>query len=125
MSDLPEGSLAELRRLQSRVLTLYSVAAVLSLIAIFLLGGYAIRLGPLVGPGVESSFGIAVALMMLFGALVVHLVDRVYREWPLGRKFEPSWAVPVTDAMVATFLKVVIFAAAAGAVAYVLWGLVT
>ena len=125
MSELPSGSLAELRRLQRRVLTLYSWAAGLSLVAIFLLGAYAIRLGALVGPGVESSFGIAVALMMLFGALVVHLVDRVYREWPLGRKFEPTWAVPVSDAMIATFLRSLVFAAAAGAVAYVLWGLVT
>ena len=124
MSDLSPDALAELRRLQSRVLTLYAWAAGLSLVAIFLLGAYAIHLGPLVGPGVESSFGLAAALMMLFGALVVHLVDRVYREWPLGRKFEPTWAVPVSDAAIATFLKALVFAAAVGAVGYILWGVV-
>ena len=122
MSELPPAQLTELRRLQRRVLNLYSWAAGFSLVAIFLLGAYAIHLGPLVGPGVESSLGLAVALMMLFSALVVNLVDRVYREWPLGRKFEPTWSAPVTDADIATFLKALIFAAAAGAVGYILWG---
>lgn len=122
MSELSPEMLAELRRLQHRVLTLYAWTAGVSLVAIFLLGAYAIHLGPLIGPGVESSFGLAVALMMLFAALVVHLIDRVYREWPLGRKFEPTWAVPVTDAAIATFLKALVFAAAVGAVGYILWG---
>ncbi|HZY91346.1 MAG TPA: hypothetical protein VFG07_01020 [Thermoplasmata archaeon] len=125
MSDLPAGTLAEVRRLQHRVLSLYGWAAGVSLVAIFLLGAYAIHLGPLVGPGVESSFGYAVALMMLFSALVVHLVDRVYREWPLGRKFEPTWVVPITDAAIASFLKVLIFAMAVGAAGYILWGVLS
>ncbi len=109
---------------QGRVVALYSWAAALSLFAIFLLAAYAIHLGPIVGPGVETSFGLAVALMMLFGALLVHLVDRAYREWPLGRKFAAEWPGTVSDAAVATFLKALVFAVIAGAVAYVLWGLV-
>ncbi len=110
--------------LQRRVISLYSVAGALALIGIFALGGYAIHLGSLVGPGVESSFGLAVALMMLLSALLVHLADRVYREWPLGRKYVPEPGAPVTSAAVATFLKALVFAAAAGAVAYLLVGLV-
>ncbi len=124
MSEEPAPAVPEDRaQLQRRVVALYAWAAAVSLFAIFLLGAYAIRLGPLVGPGVESSFGLAVALMMLLAALIVHLTDRVYREWPLGRKFAPPAPGAVSDRAIATFLKALVFAAVAGAVAYVIAGL--
>ena len=109
----------------SRVLALYETIAVLMLVTIGLLVVYAIHLGPLVGPGVESSFGLAVGLMFLGSALLVHLVDRVYRVWPAGRRIFPTAPGPVTDRAIATFLRVAILVTAGGAVAYVLWTLVT
>ncbi len=123
MSEPAVATTEDRATLQRRVVAIYSWAAGISLFAIFLLAAYAIHLGALVGPGVESSFGYAVALMMLFGALLVHLVDRAYREWPLGRKFEAAWPGPVTDQALATLLKALVFAAVAGAIAYVVWGL--
>jgi len=110
--------------LANRILRLYSAAAGLSLFGIIVLLGYEVRLGPLVGPGVETSFGLAIAVMFLLGALVVHLVDRMYREWPLGRKFHPATPRTIDDAVVASFLKAAVVAAIAGAVVYIFWGLV-
>jgi hypothetical protein len=109
----------------SRVLALYETIAVLMLVTIGVLIVYAIGLGPLVGPGVESSFGLAVGLMFLCAALLVHLVDRAYRVWPAGRRIFPTAPGPVTDRAIATFLKVAILVAAGGAVAYIVWTLVT
>lgn len=111
--------------LAARVLRYYSVVAGLSIFGILVLAAYSIHLGPLVGPGVESSFGLAVAVMFLLSALLVHIVDRAYREYPLGRRVHPGPMGPVTDAAIATFLKVVIFATAAGAIAYLFWGILT
>jgi hypothetical protein len=113
----------EFVRWRSRALTLYTWAGALSVIGIFLLAGYAIRLGPLVGPGVEDSFGLAVAVMFLLGALLVHLADRVYREWPFGRRIRPEHPAPVTDRSIATFVAWMVLVAGASAVAYVVWGL--
>jgi hypothetical protein len=116
------GALAALR---SRLLSIYSAVAGLSIFTILLLAAYVVHLGPLVGPGVESSFGLAAGLMFLEGALLVHIADRVYREWPLGRRVSAEWAGPVTDRDLARFLMVVTFAAALGAVAYIFWGILT
>lgn len=107
------------------VLALYEAIAVLMLVAIGILVVYAIRLGPLVGQGVETSFGLAVGLMFLCAAMLVHLVDRTYRVWPAGRRILPTPPGPVTDRAIATFLKVLVLAAVGGAVGYVLWTLVT
>lgn len=123
MSELTEPSAEEFARWRSRALTLYTWAGALSVIGIFVLAGYSIRLGPLVGPGVEDSFGLAVAVMFLLGALLVHLADRVYREWPFGRRIHPEYPAPVTDRSVATFVAWMVLVAAASAVAYVVWGL--
>jgi hypothetical protein len=111
--------------LAARVLRYYTVVAGLSIFGILVLAAYSIHLGALVGPGVESSFGLAVAVMFLLGALLVHIVDRTYREYPLGRRIHPGPTGPVTDAAIATFLKVVILAAAAGSIAYLFWGILT
>ncbi len=112
------------REAQRRVLDLYTAITVLMLIGIAVLVVYAIRLGGLTGPGVEKSFGLAVALMFLMAALIVHTVDRTYRVWPLGRKFAPTPPGPVTEAGEARFLKIVLVVCVAAALAYILGGLI-
>ena len=122
MSDDPSD--LELRRIRTRVLDLYAAIEVLSLLGIAVLIGYAIRLGPLTSPGAQESFGLAVGLMFLLGALILHLVDRTYRVWPLGRKFEPAPPGPVTAAAQVRFLKVLVLVIAGAAIAYILGGLI-
>ena len=114
----------EFKRLQNRVLDLYTAVQVLMLLGIAVLILYAIRLGPLTSPGAEESFGLAVALMAIMSAVVVHLVDRTYRVWPLGRRFSPKNPGPVTVEAQARFLKVLVIVLAAAAIAYVLGGLI-
>lgn len=122
MSD-PSSS-AELRRTRTRVLDIYTSVEVLLLLGIVVLIVYAIRLGPLTSPGAQESFGLAVALMFLMGALILHLVDRTYRVWPLGRRFEPTAPGPVTTEAQVRLLKVLVVVIAAAAIAYVLGGLI-
>ena len=122
MSD--PSSDAELRQARARVLDLSTAVEVLLLLGIAVLIVYAIRLGPLTSPGAEESFGIAVSLMFLMGALVMHLVDRTYRVWPLGRRYEPTPPGPVTTEAQVRFLKVLVLVIAAAAIAYVLGGLI-
>ena len=119
-----ELSPRELRALRERILDLYSAVTVLMLIGIGILIVYVIRIGPLVSPGAEQSFGIAVALMFLMSALIVHLVDRTYRVWPLGRRIAPTPPGPVTVAAQARFFKVLVVVIAAAAIAYILGGLI-
>ena len=115
---------SELRAVQERVLDLYTAVTVLMLLGIAVLLVYAVRLGPLTSPGAEESFGIAVALMFLMAALIVHTVDRTYRAWPLGRKFRPTPLGPVSEEAQARFLRILIVVAAAAAIAYILGGLI-
>jgi hypothetical protein len=110
--------------LQQTQLRLYTWIAVLMLFGIGGLTVYSIKLGPLVGPGVESSFGYAVALMFLMGATLAHCADRMYRLWPLGRRVRTTPPPPITEVAFATFGKVVVLLAAGAAVAYVLGGLI-
>jgi hypothetical protein len=114
---------AEFQRARNRVLTLYIATTVLLLIGVGALALYSFQLGTLVGPGVESSFGLAVGLMFVMGALIVHLVDRMYREWPLGRRYTPTAPGPVTELGWAHLIVVIILVVAGGAIAYVLGGL--
>ncbi|HEV2317157.1 MAG TPA: hypothetical protein VGV89_06245 [Thermoplasmata archaeon] len=127
MSDaaLPELSLRDLRELQSRVLSLYLAVIIIAFVAIGILLAYVIGLGPLVGPGVEQSFGIAVSMMFLLGALLAHVMDRAYREWPLGRRIHTHAGPPVTDLTVAGALRILVILGAAIAVAYVVYGVIT
>lgn len=118
-------ALAAFRALRERTISLYVAALILLLIGIGGLALYAFELGPLVGPGVESSFGFAVALMFLMGALAAHLVDVTYRTYPLGRRFQPTAPALLTDRSWAIALVVVILVAAGTAIAYVVSGLVT
>ncbi len=114
---------AELLRIQDRALSLYYAAMILMLLGIGVLGLYCYRLGPLTSPGAEQSFGFAVSLMFLMGALVIHLVDRTYRVWPLGRRFRPTAPGPVTDRAWSVALAVLILVIAGGAIAWILGGL--
>ena len=115
---------SDLRAVRARVVDLYTAVTVLMLLGIAVLIVYAVRLGSLTGPGVEESFGIAVALMFLMGALIVHVVDRTYRSWPLGRRFRPTPPGPVSEAAQARFLKILVIVIAAAAIAYILGGLI-
>jgi len=102
------------------VLRLYQATALVALVAIGILAVYAFQLGPLVGPGVEESFGLSVCLMFLSAALLVHLIDRTYRVWPTGRRVAPPVPGAVRDREIATFLRIVVFLAVAASVAYLL-----
>lgn len=90
------------------------------LFGIALLIVYSIRLGPLTSPAAQESFGLALSLMFLMGAVLFHVVDRTYRVWPLGRRITPNYPGLVTDAGVARLLRAVVVVAAGAAIAYLL-----
>lgn len=113
---------ADLRELQRRTLDLYAAITLLMLLGIGILIAYAVRLGPLTSPGAERSFGLAVALMAIMGAVIFHVADRTYRVWPLGRRFRPSRPPLLSSRDWVRFLKVLVFALAVAAVAYLLAG---
>jgi hypothetical protein len=110
--------------LRRRVLDLYDAVTYLMLIGIGVLIAYCIELGSLASPGAQQSFGFALSLMFLMSALIVHLVDRTYRVWPLGRRITPTPPGPVTARAQARFLAVVVLVIGAAAIAYVLGGLI-
>jgi len=116
LSD-PGGT--ELAELQQRTLDLYGAVTVLMLLGIALLVAYAIRLGPLTSPGAEQSFGLALSLMALMGAVIFHLVDRSYRVWPLGRRVRPSPPTSITLRSWVRLLKVLIVVIAVAGIAYI------
>ncbi len=112
---------AEFLRLRRRVLNLYDAVTYLMLFGIAVLVVYcAVLIGPLSSPGAQQSFGYALALMFLMAAMIVHLVDRTYRVWPLGRRITPVNPGPVTAEAQARFLKIVIVIAAGAAIAYLI-----
>ncbi len=113
------------RRAQDRVLNLYAATILLMLVVIGILVAYCLRLGPLVGVGVERSFGLAVGLLFLCSALIVHVVDRTYRVWPEGRGVRPSFPGFYTARGYANAVKILILVAAAAAIAYVIATLLT
>jgi len=114
----------EFRRVRNRVLDLYAAVQVLMLLGIAVLVVYVVRLGALTSPGAEQSFGYAVALMFIMGAVIVHLTDRTYRVWPLGRRFTPTPPGPVTTQGWVRLLKVLVIVCAGAAIAYVLGTLI-
>jgi len=121
LSDLQDADLASLRR---RTLDLYLVVTLLMLVGIAVLITYATHLGPLTSPGAERSFGFAVSLMAIMGAVIVHLADRTYRVWPLGRRFRPTPPGPITLESWVRFLKVLIAVIAIAGLAYIVAELV-
>jgi hypothetical protein len=114
----------DLARVRARVLDLYTAITLLMLLGIAILVGYVVHLGNLTAPGVQESFGLALALMFLMAALVAHVVDRTYRVWPLGRRIRPTPPGPVTLEAQVRFVKILILVIAAAAIAYVLGGLI-
>jgi hypothetical protein len=115
----------QLSALRSRVLSLYFSIVIVGFVAIAVLLLYVLQLGSLVGPGTEESLGLAISLMFLVGALLVHVMDRTYREWPLGRRVHPAAPPPVTDLSVALALQVAVIVAAVLLCAYIIAGLVS
>lgn len=124
-SDAAPLPAVDLRALRQRVLAWYDLVTVLMLIGIAVLVSYMVRLGTLVGPGVEESFGLALSLTFLMAAVLFHIVDRTYRSWPLGRRTVPPVPGVFTEKTWLTVLKWLTVAAAAGALAYILSGLFT
>ena len=122
MSSPPPTS--QVRRLRNRLLDLYTAVTVLMLLGIAVLIVYAFELGPLTSPGAEESFGLAVALRFVMGAVIFHRLDVTYRVWPLGRKYTPAWPGHVTVEGEVRFFKILIVVIAAAAIAYVLGGLI-
>jgi MFS family permease len=121
----PELTPAEFRRLRNRVLDLYSSVIALMLIGIGVLIFYiVVWVGPLTSPGAQESFGLALALSFLMATVAVHLVDRMYRVWPLGRTIHPTPPGPVTDQGLARFLRWAIVVGAAAGIAYLLGTLI-
>jgi len=122
LSELPSD--AETRRLRNRLLDLYTAITCLMLVGILVLIVYSIRLGPLSNPGAEQSFGYAVALMFLMAAVIFHLVDRMYRAWPFGRRIRPTFPGYVTVEGEIRFFRILVVVAAGAAIAYILGGLI-
>ena len=120
MSDLSD---ADLRALRRRTLDLYAAVMLLMLLGIAVLVAYAIQLGPLTSPGAQRSFGFAISLMALMGAVVFHVIDRTYRVWPLGRRIVPTRPATFTAESWVRFLKVLVVVLAVAGIAYVVGGL--
>ena len=116
----------EFARLRARVLDMYTSVIALMIVGILVLLAYIILwVGPLTSPGAQESFGLALALSFLMGTVAVHLVDRMYRVWPLGRTFHPTPPGPVTDRDLARFFRWVVVVVTAASVAYLLGVLIT
>jgi hypothetical protein len=121
-----ELSSAEFARLRARVLDLYTAVIALMILGIVVLAGYIILVvGPLTSPGAQESFGLALALAFLMATVAVHLVDRMYRVWPLGRTVRPAPPGPITDRDLARALRWTVVVATAAAIAYLLGVLLT
>ena len=122
---LPELTPAEFRHLRNRVLDLYTAVIALMILGIGVLVFYiVVWVGPLTSPGAQESFGLALALSFLMATVALHLVDRMYRVWPLGRTIHPTPPGPVTDRNLARFFRWAIVVAAAAGIAYLLGALI-
>jgi hypothetical protein len=115
----------EFARLRQRTLDLYTGVIVLMIVGIAVLVLYTVLwVGPLTSPGAQESFGLALALSFLMATVAVHLVDRMYRVWPLGRRIHPTPPPPVTDTTLARFFQILVIVATAAALAYLLGTLI-
>ena len=115
----------EFHHLRQRVLDLYAATILLMIVGLGVLLLYTILLvGPLTSPGAQESFGLALALAFLMAAVAGHLVDRMYRVWPLGRRIHPTPPGPVTPQAEVRFFKVVVVVCAAAGIAYILGALI-
>jgi hypothetical protein len=124
---LSSGELSpeEFRRIRQRALDLSTATIVIMLVGIGVLILYTIVLvGPLTSPGAQESFGLALALSFMMAAVAGHLVDRMYRVWPMGRRIHPTPPGPVTPQAEVRFMKVLIVVIAAASIAYLLGALI-
>ncbi|MHB1435311.1 MAG: hypothetical protein ACYCPN_05295 [Thermoplasmata archaeon] len=126
LGDLPPTDFA---RIQDRTLRVYGATVGLVLVGIAVLATYAISIGmgftgPGLGsPGGQQSFGLAVSLLMMFGAVLFHVIDRLYRTWPLGRHIIPTAPRPLTVESQILLVKVIVVVAAAAGIGWILAGL--
>jgi hypothetical protein len=127
LSDVPAAADASAASIEAHradaartVLKLYQAITVLLLLGIAGLFVYVVKLGPLLGTGVESSFGLAVAVMFVMGGLLAHIADVTYRAWPLGRRYRPAVPPAATAKEAATWVSWLIVLAAVAGAAYVL-----
>jgi hypothetical protein len=117
---------AEFSRLRERVLDLYTGVIALMIVGIVILAGYIILwVGPLTSPGAQESFGLALALAFLMATLAVHLVDRMYRVWPMGRTVHPTQPPPLSERDAARFFRWLVVVGAGAAIAYLIALLLT
>ncbi|MHB1932276.1 MAG: hypothetical protein ACYCPV_04730 [Thermoplasmata archaeon] len=130
MSDTLDAlSPAEFARIQNRALRVYGATVGLVLVGIAVLATYAITIGmgftgPGLGtPGGQQSFGLAVSLLMMFGAVLFHVIDRLYRTWPLGRHVTPTAPRPLSVESQILLVKVIVVVAAAAGIGWILAGL--
>ncbi len=115
----------EFRQLRQRTLDLYAATIFLMIVGIGVLLVYTVLLvGPLDTPGAQESFGLALALGFLMAAVAGHLVDRMYRVWPLGRRIHPTPPGPVTPVAEVRFFQVLVVVCAAAGIAYILGALI-
>jgi hypothetical protein len=120
---LSDGELtpAEFAHLRARLLDLYTFVTVLMLLGIAVQAGYILFfVGPLTSPGAQESFGLALALGFLMATVVVHLVDRMYRLWPLGRNVRAERPTILTDRDAVRALRWVVVLGAIGGGAYLI-----
>ncbi len=115
----------EFRALRQRTLDLYAATIALMILGIGVLIVYTILVvGPLTSPGAQESFGLALGLSFLMASVAGHLVDRMYRVWPLGRRIHPTPPGPVTPAGEIRFFQVLVVVIAAASIAYLLGALI-
>jgi hypothetical protein len=115
----------QFHRLRQRVLDLYAATILLMLVGIGVIILYSIVVvGPLTSPGAQESFGLGLALAFLMAAVAGHLVDRMYRVWPLGRRIHPTPPGTITPASEIRFFQVLVVVIAAGAIAYLIGALI-
>ena len=110
----------DLEEIRRRTIDLYDTVTLLMLFGIALLIVYSIEIGPLTSPGAQESFGLALSLMFMMGAVLFHIVDRTYRVWPLGRRIAPHAPGPVTNSAIARTLRIVVVVAAGASIAYLI-----
>lgn len=128
-SPLANLSPAQFLEIRNRALRFYGAVVGLVLVGIAVLATYAISvgmgfMGPGLGsPGGQQSFGFAVALSLMFGALLFHVIDRLYRAWPLGRHVTPTAPRPLTIESQILLVKVIVVVAAAAGIGWILAGL--
>jgi hypothetical protein len=113
---------AELRR---RTLEIYTATIFLMLLGIGVLIIYTVLVvGPLTSPGAQESFGLSLALSFLMATVAGHLVDRMYRVWPLGRRISPTPPGPITATSQVRFYQVLVIVLAGAGIAYLLGALI-